>query len=72
MTDTPDIDCMACIANLAGGIPHDEGCLASWLGMVHGTYWNMSTGISRILCMFTWVNNAWTVNTGPSKGWRIE
>lgn len=71
MAMTREIDCMACIANLAAGIPFDEGIHYIWLDMVHGSYWDMATGITRLLCMFSWADDAWTVSIGPSRGYRL-
>jgi hypothetical protein len=70
---TPDdVDCMACVANLAAGIPSEEGVSMPWRGMTHGVHWSMASGVIRPLCAFSWTKGTWMVDTGPSRGWRIE
>lgn len=67
-----DVDCMACVANLAAGIPSEEGARMSWRGMTHGVHWSTASGMTRPLCAFSWIDEAWTVDAGPSRGWRME
>lgn len=67
-----DVDCMACIANLSAGIPSEEDARMLWRGMTHGVHRDMASGVTRPPCAFSWTKGAWTVDAGPSRGWRIE